>query len=72
MLLARPPDARNPEILRVLDHSTKTPTMTYRFMDLKKILRNESLAPLTSCLTPLYSYLRAETGFLLAAYVSNI
>jgi hypothetical protein len=64
MLLARHPDAIYPGILLVLAHSIKTPTMKYRFMVLKKIL-NENLAPL-------YSYLRAETGFLLAAYLSNI
>jgi hypothetical protein len=67
MLLALLPNARYPEIPLVLAHSIKTPTMKYRFMVLKKRL-NENLAPRTSCITPLYSYLRAETGFLLAAW----
>jgi hypothetical protein len=31
------------EILQVLAHSTKTPTMTYPSSDLKKILKNKIL-----------------------------
>jgi hypothetical protein len=30
-------------ILRILVHSTKTPMMTYRFVVLKKLLRNEKM-----------------------------